>query len=253
METATANDISSAPATDTFRLLSARHLFILGMTVLLLALAGVWVLQPVALLPWSGTVHSALLPQILTGVLLGALAVLSPFFSAGKRDEPFGRQLLQIVCLCAWIAVIELFVLLVSSRLVPLEASTIAAVTVTMALLAFVFQLLSRAFPKAFATLMFLWLIGMPVMAYFTAEIYMMTLSGNAIWAEVAGPGGETIRALVRWLLNLSPSTFVSAMLNGVQADGSDLSLWPYVAFAGAAVAGMLVLARQKSGRQSAV
>jgi len=230
-----------SPPADPFRLLLGRHSVLLGLLALSLAWVCLWVLLPVAFLPWSGTVHSSLLPQVLTGVLLGGAALLAPFMLCA---EALPRRIARAGYVSLWIASIELFALLVSSRLVPLETPFILAVSVLLGGFAFTFQTMAAAFPRAFSGVIFAWLIGLPVLAYFSAEIVMM-IPGTSQWL-VDGGG---IHGWVRWMLHLSPSTFVMAVLNGIQADGSEVACWgPLAAFTALPLISILVLARRKVG-----
>jgi len=231
-------DVSVNPA----RLLSRKQAALLAALILALAAVALWVLQPLAFLPWSGTVHPSLLPQVLTGALLGGVALLAPFLIESSSAQALSSRIGRAAYIALWIGVMELFALLVSSRLVPLETLVILAVTACLGALAFGFQMAAAAFPGVYTGGVFLWLIGLPVLAYFTAEIAMM-IPAHAAW----GSENSGVYAIVRSMLNLSPSTFVIALLNGVQADGSEVSWWlPLAGIATMVAVSILVLARQK-------
>jgi hypothetical protein len=247
---ASSAETSLAPAvaqTTRFKLILPRQALLLGVTALLQALATLWVLQPLRFLPYSGTVHSLLLPQVLCGLSLGLGALFAPF--CVDRACSLGQSLLRALYVSVWTGVILLFGLLVASRLAPLEIAVITGAAALLAGFNFVFQLLALALPRAYSGIVVLWIIVLPCAAYFIAEIYLMQ-AGRQVWGDLNTPASHAARSLVHWLLNLSPGTLLLSLTGAGLVDGGEVQwLVPLILMGFITTACILVLAYGKGDR----
>lgn len=229
------------------KLILPRQALLLGVMALLQALATVWVLQPLPFLPYSGSVHSLRLPQVLCGVSLGLTVLFAPFF--GDTSSTPLQSIVRALYGAVWTGVILLFGLLVASRLAPLEITAIVGSAGLMAGFSFVFQLLALSLPRAYTAIAVVWTIIMPSAAFFIAEIYLIQVMRQS-WGELTTPQTESVRALVHWLLNLSPGPLLVSIANAGLLDGGEAQWSVPLALMGViTTACILVLAYAKGER----
>jgi hypothetical protein len=248
-----------------FRLLLPRQALLLGLMMLCLAGVCLWMLIPtlssssessasastLSTVPnflWSGTVSVSLLAHVLTGVLILLLSLLAPFLiGTQSEDESLRHRLTRMVYLSLWVAVLEFFVLLVASRITPLETLAMLKTTAMVAFLSITLQLLAATFTRAYTGIVFLWMVAMPVSAYFMAEIFLMSPAGGRGWQEVSSPEIQTLHDTLHRLLNLSPGTFILGIFDGKHVDNSAIRWgYPLTLFTAACLLSILILARRR-------
>ncbi|MGD0089556.1 MAG: hypothetical protein ABSE73_06510 [Planctomycetota bacterium] len=215
-----------------------RMAVLLAATALLEAGAACWALGAGGLnLPFSGAIPVELLPQLLGGLALALAVFCAPlFFSilplrAGEGGGPSapspyplpqgerGTSALLGPAFFAsvWQAGSLGFALLVLGRLTPLAPAGILQTCVWLALCALAGVFLAQLCPRAFAGIMFTWIIALPVSGYFLAEAFLSSPGGAGGWTSASGG----LRGLLHWLLSLSPGTALSGALTGLLPDGS--------------------------------
>ena len=197
-------------------------------------------------LPLSGAVPVEVLPQFLGGLALALAVFFAPLFlgtlplregvgggpgapspcplQRGESGTP--TLLVPAVFAAVWQAAVLGFALLVVARLTPLAPGSILQACTWLALCALASILLAQLCPRAFAALMFAWVIALPVSGYLLAEVFLSGPGGAGGWNQAPGARAATLRAILHWLLCLSPGTALSGTLTGALADGSVWS-WP--------------------------
>ena len=213
---------------------------------LMLALAGVlqglgacWITGALgASLPFSGTIPLRLLPHILCGLAVTLTALFAPLSTAPDEKR---LTLAQAVFAALFQGTMYQFFVLVCARLVPLDPGGIVMSAVILALVAFCCQMLSDVASRAYAGIVFLWVIGLPLLAYMTADIFLSGPGSTKGWM----PGDDAsppIYTLIHGALNLSPATAMAAALDGALPDGSAASGWMTLTLLTLASAGLAAL-----------
>jgi hypothetical protein len=208
---------------------------LLAATVVIEAALLAWALGAARLkLPLGAVIPVPLLPRMLCGVAL-ALAVFSaPLLWHGHPAHEHGRGaramlLVRAAYAAAWQALVLGFLLLVLARLAPLAAGSILQASVWLGLCAFAVILLALLVPRAYAGLVFIWIVAVPVCVYMVAEVFIVS-HGGVGWSDATGPQADTLRAATHWLLSLSPGTALDGALTGILADGTDFAwVLPFV------------------------
>jgi hypothetical protein len=225
-------------------LLTLRAAIVLGLAALAEGLAAWWVLASSAPLPFAGTVPAAWLPQVLCGVAVAAAVFSAPFLAENKQPLSLARVFFSAF----WQAAALGFFLLVSARLAPLEDLNLLSALAELALLAAALILLAALKPRLYPALAFLWLIGLPVLGYLLAEVYLWSAAGAAgEWQPQTAHGAYTC---VHWLLNLSPGTAVLGSLTGSLADGAKPAGTMFLVFTGMLTA-LLSWRQAKAGKKA--
>ncbi|HYG76380.1 MAG TPA: hypothetical protein VEK08_15350 [Planctomycetota bacterium] len=231
--------------------LSLRLTLGLGAMAALYALVIAWSISASSSIwPFGGTLNLRYLPQVLCAVA-ALFAVLSPpslqAESSARRE--FSAELSRILFAALWQAAVAALFLSLAARLTPLSTSAILKTAIWIALAAFTAQLFFHLVPQRYGAISFCWLFAMPTLAFFLAEIFLMSPAGGNAWLRTSGPAAETLRSIVHTLLTLSPATSASGALTGILADGSTYDeRLPLSAFAGLC-AGLLLLAWMKNNR----
>jgi len=213
-------------------LLPLRSVLVLGALILCEALAACWlVLQPGSAVPLAGVVPVNLVPNFLCGMALALAIFAAPFFST-QQPEPRALALARggTVALCQALALS--YLLLVSSRLTPVEGERIFTAGAWISLCALCAILLAQALPRAFTGLMFVWMIALPVLAYILAELFVSR--GNVAWAQARG---TPLYSAVHWILAVSPATATSAIIDQTMPDGSGPGMTPWILVSSVAAA----------------
>jgi hypothetical protein len=230
------------------RLLSARTAVALAGVTLLQSAVACWALtEPLAWLPFSGLLPLSILPQTLCGVAMGLAAFMAPLMISQDETQSSWKQLLaRDAFKAAWHAIVLGFVLMVCSRLVPLEAENVLRPLLLVTMSGLTFALLARVLPQAYPGIIFTWLVALPIVAYFFAEIFLSTPAGDRGWAESTGWAADAARTTMHWLLSVSPGTAAVGALNGYLADGTAYSTFASVLlFGGVTLILVLALVRQ--------
>jgi hypothetical protein len=108
--------------------------------------------------------------------------------------------------------------------------------------------LLAARFPRAYAGLIFLWAVALPVGCFLLVEVFLSTPAGAVGWRQARGSTAAGLREAVAWLLSLSPGTAAIGTLRGELADGGAAG-WKEVAVSAALfLAAAVGLGRRRSG-----
>lgn len=224
------------------RFLTPRLTLALGVVALVQGALACWILaSPGSWLPLAGIVPLAVLPQTLCGVAVGLAAFIAPFLhSEGERFRVEHAWFAAV-----WQAMVFGYLLLVAARLVPLENAGIFLAALSLAVSALVFVWAAELLPRAYAGVIFVWLIGLPVFTYMLAEVYLWS-TGRTLWsAEPEAP----IYTCVHWLLALSPGTAAIGMLTGYLPDGTPPSPIAFLLFM-CAVGAVLMVGLRRLNRK---
>src|SRR5262249_28804543 len=158
------------------------------------------------------------LPHILCGLTIALAALATPFLAGNSSERP-RLTLFQALFAALWQSGMFCFFLMVCGRLSPLQPGGIALASMWAAAFAFCALRLYEVASGAYAGLMFFWVIAVPMIAYFTADVF----------ADKAGPNGwqpyeanSPVYAFVHALLNFSPGTATAAALDGALPDGAN-------------------------------
>ena len=248
MEAHRLDTAAEAPVPAPARLINRRMLAGLGAVAAAQAL-----LICLAALPGLGCTEvltPQVLPAALVGLALGLGLLLAPFWTeerasgspadeelegGGRRREgtdlarsarstsfmpPCAARLAPAVFVAVWQAAALGYFLLVASRLAPLEAAGAVRSLLAVGAALWLAAALARRFPRAYTGVVFLWAVAVPVGCYLVAEVFVSTPAGAVGWRQAAGPGAEALRAVVDWLLSLSPGTAAVGTLSGVLPGG---------------------------------
>jgi len=214
---------------------------LLAATALLEAGVACWALGAGGVkLPLSGAIPVDILPQVLGGLALALAIFFAPFFFPAEvrkedREVRSGQAVLKAhsslltsrfslghaAFAAVWQAACLSFGLLVLARLTPIPSLSILQAGVWLALCALASILLARLLPQAFAALMFIWVVALPVSGYFLAEAFLSGPGGASGWGQAASVQAGALRSLMHRILSLSPGTALCGSLTGFLADGS--------------------------------
>jgi hypothetical protein len=198
------------------RFLPLRMIVLLAAVIVCVAAVSCWAL--------GGVVPVKLLPRVVSGLALVLAVFLAPLFPAPGRSSPqtvgeIGWLVLARLAFAAlWQAAALGFVLLVLSRLTPLSSGAVVQASVWLGLCAFGALLLAACTPRAYAGLMFGWLVVLPVCGYFAAELFMSGPAGSMGW----GQAPAAFRGAMHWMLSLSPGAALDGAVTGWLADGTE-------------------------------
>jgi hypothetical protein len=200
------------------RFLPARLALLLALTATLQGLAACWITGALGTsLPFSGSIPLQMLPHVLCGVAVALSALIAPLAVTPDMKR---LTLTQSVFAALFLGAMYQFFVLVCARLVPLDPGGIVLSALCLALFAFSCLMLSDLAPRAYAGIVFLWVIAIPVMAYMTADIFLSGPGSSKGWQPGEGTS-PLIYTLVHGALNSSPATAMAAALDGALPDGS--------------------------------
>jgi hypothetical protein len=166
--------------------------------------------------PYAGTVPLESLPHVLCGLAVVSAALIAPLIVRRNPSNPNGEWPLTLFA-ALWQGAVFGFFLMVSARLVPLEPGGIFLASIWVALFAFVCLRLAQTLPSAYAGIVFVWVVALPVTDYMLAEIFLSSPAGSKGWQPESG---GRIYVFVHTLLNISPATAVAGVLDGYLLDG---------------------------------
>jgi hypothetical protein len=206
----------------TFTPLSLRATIGLCFITLLMALFCCWALMPVGTLPGSGLIKLELLPNFLAGfaLLLATFALPLTFSKAQLLNDPFKIVLTKATLAALWFGAASAYLMLAASRMSSVEAAGIIQAALWIACCALLAVLLERLTPKAGVALLFFWIVALPICAYMLAEVFLTGPAGGIGLAQSTAPEAAALRAVIRWMLQLSPGTATFGALTGRLADG---------------------------------
>jgi hypothetical protein len=124
------------------------------------------------------------------------------------------------------------YFLLVSSRVATVDGSHIVRTILVAAISAALAVILAANRPRIYGGVVFAWAAGLPFACYLLVEVFLTTPAGASGWSEGAGAEGESLRAIVDWILSLSPGTAAVASLHGELPSGSRFGWWETGVFA---------------------
>jgi hypothetical protein len=203
-------------------------------------------------MPWAELLDAEALPAALVGLALGLGLLLAPAWAEDPRARPPsagqlppGEVLCRAAFLAGWQAATLGYFLLVAGRMTPLGGPGIFRSLLVVAATLSVAVLLAARIPRAYAGLIFLWAVALPVGCFLLVEVFLSTPAGAVGWRQAAGPTAASLRETVAWLLSLSPGTAAIGTLRGELADGGAAG-WKEVAVSAA----LLLAAVVGSGRR---
>jgi hypothetical protein len=194
--------------------LNAALVRVLAFETVLLALFFAWV-QGALPLPGAGWMDAATLPLALCATAVLGVLFFAPFVVNERSADA------AVLYAAFWPAVLLFFFLRLSSRLSPLPFAPCVEAGALFFFFALSLLQTARAWPRAFAGIAFGWVVALPVLAYFFAELTLIG-TGGVGWAQQSGPAVEPIKSVVRALLQLSPFPAIFGALNGRLFDGSE-------------------------------
>lgn len=201
-----------APAQDRTPLLTPRVLA--GLSVIAIAQAAV-----VATCAWPDCALFAAeaLPASLSAATLSLALLLAPAWSEDlrARGESSLQQTGRFAFLSLWQAAALGFFLLISARVVPLDSGAIVRAALILGATAWLALAVSRRWPRAYLGLALFWVVALPMSAFIVVEVFISTPNGSLGWSRAKGPGVETFRSTVEWLLRFSPGTAIVGTLQG--------------------------------------
>jgi hypothetical protein len=209
------------------RFLPARLALILAAIALCQGLTACWITGALgSWLPLSGAIPLPSLPHILCGMAVALSALAAPFLAGARADaesgEPLPRSeltLIQAAFAALWQGGMFCYFLMVCGRLVPLEPGGIALASVWVAVAAFCCLLLTQALPRAYAGIVFFWIVAVPMTGYITADVFLFGPGSGGGWQPIEN--NRAIYTFVHALLNISPATATAAALDGALPDGA--------------------------------
>jgi hypothetical protein len=179
----------------------------------------------------------ALLPEALMGVALGLGLLLAPAWadeSAAEGAAAPRKALARAAFLGAWQAAAVGFFVLVAARVAPCEPAGQLRALLTVASALGLAHLVAVRLPRAYAGLMFLWAVAVPVGLFVLAEIFISTPVGAVGWRSAGGAGPAMLREVTDWLLCLSPGAAAIGTLTGELATGGACGWTETLAFSAA-------------------
>jgi len=216
---------------------------ILSVQVVLVAVAalGVWpTLSPFRLL------HPQYLSAALTvfSVALGLLTAPAFAYACGRDTGTKAEQrhrLARAIFFATWQAAVLGFFLLVASRLEPVDSLAIVRVMAVLACTVAFGILMASRWPSAYAGLVFLWAVALPLSCYLLTEIFLDLPAGAMGW-NASRPEGAGFYRLVAASLKVSPGTAAMGTLEGSLLGLKDFG-WSATGYfvMGASIAGALV------------
>ncbi len=234
------------------RFLPARLALILAAIALCEGLTACWITGALgSWLPLSGMIPLSSLPHILCGLTIALAALATPFLVGNSSDRP-RLTLFQALFAALWQSGMFCFFLMVCGRLSPLQPGGIALAAMWAAAFAFCCLMLCELAPRAYSGVMFFWVIAMPMVGYFTADVFADKASSNG-WQPYEA--NSSVYAFVHALLNFSPGTATAAALDGALPDGNSAAPWPGLIAVGilAALLALLNYRRALSPDSSAI
>ena len=215
------------------RFLPARLALILAAIALCQGLTACWVTGALgSWLPLSGVIPLPSLPHILCGMAVALAALSAPFLIGSRttavRSEPESGDggiprpelsLVQLAFAALWQGGMFCYFLMVSGRLVPLVPGSIALASVWVAVAAFCCLMLAQLAPRAYAGIVFFWIVAAPMTGYITADVFVFGPGGGTGWQPIEN--NRAIYTFVHALLNISPATATAAALDGALPDGA--------------------------------
>jgi hypothetical protein len=188
-------------------------------------------------MPWAEALDAEALPAALVGLALGLGLLLAPAWAEDPRARPQsagraapGEVLFRAAFLAGWQAAVLGYFLLVSGRMTPLADAGILRGLLVVATALTAAVLLAVRFPRAYAGLIFLWTVAVPVGCFLLVEVFISTPAGAVGWRQARGPAAAGLRETVAWLLSLSPGTAAVGVLRGELACGGTAG-WKEAAF----------------------
>lgn len=172
-------------------------------------------------LPFSGIVPLETLPFFIGGLAVVLAVLIAPLSGAARNseirpeDEPIHstKMFANAILSAMWQALILAYFLMVSSRLVPLDAGVIARSAAGLLFFAFICLLLAHLVPKAFAGIIFFWVIAIPTFCYIMLEVFLSSPTNKTMWDSADDVPVSAVRTLIGWLLNVSPGSGMMSTL----------------------------------------
>jgi len=157
------------------------------------------------------------LPASLAAAALSLSLLLAPAWNSDPRahDDVLLLQNGRYVFLSLWQAAAFAFFLLVSARVTTLSGDAILRASLILGGAAWLALTVSRRWPRAYLGLVLFWVVAIPMAAFVVAEVFISTPNGSMGWSRAKGPGVETFRNTVEWLLRFSPGTAIIGALQG--------------------------------------
>jgi len=228
------------------RFITKRIVWGLGVVLLLhaaLVCGAVW--GPLPGFPLSKVLNPETLPGALVGLAVALGLLLAPAW-AGELDcglrmaeggleqtvdiqftirnprSAVGGGLARSLFLGMWQGAVLGYFLLVASRLVALDGAGILRSSTLVATASGLAILLAARLPRAYAGLVFFWVVGLPIFCYLLTEIFLSTPAGAAGGLRASSPEAATLRRVVNGALGLSPGTAAIGALHGRLVSGED-------------------------------
>ena len=167
------------------------------------------------------------LPAALTAVAMALGLFTAPAFAHTRRrdgGEPTGEdaaatierrhRLARALFFAAWQAAVLGLFLLVASRLEPVDTLAIVRTMTVLASAVALGILLAARWPSAYAGLVFLWAVALPLSCYLLTEIFLDLPAGAKGW-NASRPDGAGFYTLIAASLKASPCTAAVGALKG--------------------------------------
>lgn len=167
--------------------------------------------------PGWGLFTAEALPASLAATALSLALLLAPAwsFDPRARSESLLLQNGRFVFLSSWQAAALGLFLLISARVTVLSGGAILRAALILGATAWLALTASRRWPRAYLGLALFWAVAIPMAAFIVAEVFISTPNGSLGWSRAKGPGVESFRLTVEWLLCFSPGTAIVGALQG--------------------------------------
>lgn len=207
-------------------MLSRRATFVLCAFTLLLGAWTCWAVAPAGTVPAFWAADAALAAHLIAGFGLALAAFGAPLIFAKEelRDDALRDGMAKSALAALWLGVAAGFMILAAARVSAVGDAGIAQASLWIAFTAWLSIELSRVMPRAALTVLFFWIVAVPISGYMLAEIFLSSPAGGAGLADSAAPQARALSAVLHWMMSLSPGTATVGALTGTLADGSAYS-----------------------------
>jgi hypothetical protein len=207
-------------------MLSLRSTLSLCAVTLLLAAWTCWTVASAGTVPafWLGS--ASLAPHLIAGFCIVLAAIAAPlFFSQTEliNDAPW-IHLGKAAHVSLWLAAAAAFMMMTAARVSPINGSGIVGATIWIFSVAFTAIVLNRIAPRVANSILFVWIIALPIAVYMAVEVFLTSPAGGSGLADSNAPQATALRTAARWMLMLSPSTGTLGALTGTLPFDNEFS-----------------------------